>query len=371
MFCFQKYTRHLLRLTWVLKISSKVWVLKQTQSAMLCSVSHMTSHLCDECMKSTLLVVYHMLESILWLILPICSRTTRCQVVRFGPNTNILRQIVIILLLFLQLIPIPPFWTDGRPNKDEKLSKVPPLSHLPIHGIVQRTFEHVLPCRRTTPLYACEVSAIPVIFTAAPEQKYVIRTSLCTVQWLFHSLYIFFECIPNTRGQEMMQVRQYLRSSSISSTLEPNSASFWPFWKSENSKIYQKQQKNKMVNTIKWKKANTWFKRFKSRPQPLRRKNHRHEKTKNEQNWQKSQKMVKKTSKNSKSRPKHPGPISGKKSQTWKNAKNEEQSTKLTKKSNTCKKRSKTSKIETIKKQKKRKNEKRKKWKKEKNNTRF
>ena len=46
-------------------------------------------------------------------------------------------------------------------------------------------FEHVLPCRRTTLLFVREVFLIPVIFLLL-QQKCVIRTSLCTVQWLFH-----------------------------------------------------------------------------------------------------------------------------------------------------------------------------------------
>ena len=37
------------------------------------------NRLCNECMKSILIVVCHMPESILWLILQACLRTTRCQ----------------------------------------------------------------------------------------------------------------------------------------------------------------------------------------------------------------------------------------------------------------------------------------------------
>ena len=42
MFCLQNTQDTSWGWLWVLKISSKVWVLKQTQSAMLCRVSHMT-----------------------------------------------------------------------------------------------------------------------------------------------------------------------------------------------------------------------------------------------------------------------------------------------------------------------------------------
>ena len=60
---------------------------------------------------------------------------------------------------------------------------------LPIHSIVQHIFEHVLPCRRTTLLFVREVSAIPV-FSLLLQQKYVIRTLLCSIMASFglHSL---------------------------------------------------------------------------------------------------------------------------------------------------------------------------------------
>ena len=72
-----------------------------------------------------------------------------------------------------------------------------------IRSIAQRIFEHVLPCRRTTPRFVREVFAIPVI-SLLLQQKYVVRTFLCTVQWWPHLVRMPAECIPNTRGQEMM-----------------------------------------------------------------------------------------------------------------------------------------------------------------------
>ena len=175
MFCLQKYTRHLLRLTLSPQDLQQSLSLETNPvcNAVPCFPHDNIDdgHLSDECMKSTLRVVYHMLESILWLILPICSRTTRCQVVQFVPNTSISRQFVSKLLKILQLIPITPVWTDGRPNKDEKLCKVPPLSCLPVHSVTQNIFEHVLPCRLTTLRFVCEVFAIPVIFCCSAETR--------------------------------------------------------------------------------------------------------------------------------------------------------------------------------------------------------
>ena len=54
---------------WVLKISCKIGVLKQSQSALFCSITHITKllkiHMCDECKISNELIVCHKLWSIL------------------------------------------------------------------------------------------------------------------------------------------------------------------------------------------------------------------------------------------------------------------------------------------------------------------
>ena len=91
------------------------------------------SHSRDEYRKSALPIVCHIPESILWLILQACSRTTRCQVVQFVPRTRISRQFARKLLTILQLIQVPPVWIDDHLNKDAKLRDVAPLSLLPIH----------------------------------------------------------------------------------------------------------------------------------------------------------------------------------------------------------------------------------------------
>ena len=217
---------------WILKISRKIGVLQQTQSAMVCRFSHMT-------ILTKVICVWWMCEinrfrrlSHAWVhfVIDRASFFTdhRMSSLPIRAMYKHSKTIWSIILTSLLQIPILPLWTDGRPNKDEKLCKVAPQCHLQIHSIVQSTFDHVLPCRRTTALCAREVSAIPVIFLLL-QQTYVIRTSLCTVQRLFPSVCFLLECIPNTRGQEMMWVRQDQRSSSISSKLEPNSASFPPF----------------------------------------------------------------------------------------------------------------------------------------------
>ena len=94
--------------------------------------------LCDEYMKATLLVVYHMLESIFVTDLAnlftdenMSGRPIRAKYKHFKTICE-------------QTSDNSP--TDSnRPNKDEKLCKVALLSCLPIHKIAQRIFEHVLP----------------------------------------------------------------------------------------------------------------------------------------------------------------------------------------------------------------------------------
>ena len=128
-----------------------LWVLKSRLESLRLEITQVCSavscfprdniddnHLCDEHMKSTLPIVCHMPESILWLTVPIFLGPPRCQVVQSmqACQDN-------LYLTILQLIPIPPLWTDGHPNKDEKPCKFTLLSCLPIHGIAQQFFEHV------------------------------------------------------------------------------------------------------------------------------------------------------------------------------------------------------------------------------------
>ena len=109
-----------------------------------------------------------------------------------------------------------------------KLCTVAHFSCLPMHSIAQRIFEHVLPCRRTTPQFAREVFPISVIFLLL-QQKYLIQKHLlksfnyCFIQFAFT-----LSTSQKKHGQEMMWVRQHPHVSSSSSTWEPFSASFQP-----------------------------------------------------------------------------------------------------------------------------------------------
>ena len=64
---------------WVFKISSKIRVLKQSQSKLLWSVSHMTILFdsCDECKRSNVLNVCHKLWATWWQHVQVCPRTKK------------------------------------------------------------------------------------------------------------------------------------------------------------------------------------------------------------------------------------------------------------------------------------------------------
>ena len=160
------------------------------------------NHLCDECMKSTELNVCRKHLSILWLLLQSCLQTKECQVYQFVTNTNILRQSKRILLTILQMIPVPPSWSDGHPSKELRLCTTAlSLSFcLPIHSFVQRIF---FAWPGTTLQFLRDVSHTLAIFQLL-QQQFVIRTSFCTREKWFRSVCIHVGCIPNTRGQEMM-----------------------------------------------------------------------------------------------------------------------------------------------------------------------
>ena len=93
-------------LFWILKISCKIGVLKQSQSALYRNT--VCIHLCNE------IIVCHILRSILWSIVQICSLTIENLVFQFVPNTSILEQLESILLTILPRISILLLWNDSH-----------------------------------------------------------------------------------------------------------------------------------------------------------------------------------------------------------------------------------------------------------------
>ena len=149
------------------------------------------SHVCDECMKSILLIVCRMPESILWLLLQVCWPTTESLVFQVVPGTSMSRQIGDIFVAILQSIRVPLAWIDDHPNRDFKLCLTAPLSCLPARSIAQRIFEHVLPCRRTTRRFFAWSFSTPVIFhPAAIRDSNIFENSSTIISFGLHSRWV-------------------------------------------------------------------------------------------------------------------------------------------------------------------------------------
>ena len=193
MFCFQKYTRHLLKL--ILSPQSRHQSLSlgtiQVCNAVLCSPRGTTGvcHSCDECKKSTLPIVCDWSCTLVHWPKQVTTSNS-CQLsmsINLRANFWLLSNWFNFLLFELLIIQM-------------KMRNFVKLLHcllLPIHGIVQHIFERVPPCRKTTLLFVREFSAITVIFLLL-QLKYVTQTSSCAVQMIvsfgLHSRWVRPKC---------------------------------------------------------------------------------------------------------------------------------------------------------------------------------
>ena len=141
-------------------------------NAELCFPHHsvVCNHSCYECKKPTEPSVCRKPESILWLLLQVCWKTIKCLVYQFVPSTSISRQFVGIRWTMFPLIQVLLVWIDDHPSTDLKLCEAAPLFCVPTRSIAQRIFEHVLPCRRTTPPSLREAFSHPGNFSVAPPE---------------------------------------------------------------------------------------------------------------------------------------------------------------------------------------------------------
>ena len=183
MFCFQKYTIHFLRLTLNPqgRLQSLILEITQVCSAVPCSPHDNIddSHLCDEYSNSTLFVVYHMLESIVWLILPKfvhgpqdVRSSDSCQVQAFQDNlwANFWQFSDWFKFFLLELM----VWSCST-------------FLCAIRSIAQRIFEHVLPCRRTTPRFVREFFCHPGNFSVAHAEIRDSNILYCSMMASFGS----------------------------------------------------------------------------------------------------------------------------------------------------------------------------------------
>ena len=166
---------------WVLKIVSKVWVLKTIH---ICVIVPRFPH--DN-------VVWIHTWSTLWLVSQAWDvrSSNSCLV------SSSSRQFVCKPLTILQQIRVLPAWIDDHPRKDLKLWRIAPLSCLPIRNIAQRIFEHVLPypeTNRNTWLKHLRIQFndcfIRFPFTLSASQVYIVKT-WCGVRQCPHVHHLF------------------------------------------------------------------------------------------------------------------------------------------------------------------------------------
>ena len=140
---------------WILKISCKIGVLKQSQSALFRSVSHMTILFVFTCVMNVgdqtrqSFVTW----SIQWLIVQVCSLTMEYRVFQHVPSISISEQFESTLLTILPRISILLLWNDGHECMELILSRVAESSCLPLtipfHTFLGKTFHVIGPWRNT------------------------------------------------------------------------------------------------------------------------------------------------------------------------------------------------------------------------------
>ena len=177
---------------WILKISRKIGVLKQSQSALFCSVTHITILPVFTCVMN---VRYQSIQAFVTGFGPFGDRSCKFvhwpfeyQVFQYVPSISISEQFESILLTILPRISIL-LWNDGHQCMELILCGVVELSCSPTHNIVPHISWHALPCHKTTKKYADFPSM--VIFQLL-LQKFWIHTWFCNCQQylcLFHTVF--------------------------------------------------------------------------------------------------------------------------------------------------------------------------------------
>ena len=214
----------------IFKISRKVRVLKQSQSALLSSISHITMlfvfTLCDEYMKSIDSAVCHKLWSILWWIGAslftdhrISGRPIRAKYKHFR---TILRRYFgqfsnRFCFFFFEVVVIDA-WS-------RYFCCVVASSCLSTHNIVPHISWHDLPYRRTKKKYEDFPSMVVFQF---PPRKFVIQTWLCNCQQYLCLFHIVFEYIPEVHDQKKMLVLPNQLLYWVLSTSDQDFVSFQP-----------------------------------------------------------------------------------------------------------------------------------------------
>ena len=192
---------------WVLKISCKIGVLKQSESAMFGRLTHMTILSVFTCMMNiwnqSIQTFVTGLGPFLWWIVQVCSLTIEYRVVQVVPSIRISEHFESILVTIIQQISLLLLWSGGHRCMVWILCRVVVSSCLPTHNIVPRISLHDQPYHKTTMKYEDFEGMAVSLF---PPRKFAIRTWFCNCPQYLCLFGIFVECIPSTHDPRKMLV---------------------------------------------------------------------------------------------------------------------------------------------------------------------
>ena len=216
---------------WVLKISRKIGVLKQSQPALFASITQITILFVFTCVID---VRYQTILAFVTSFGPFRNRSCKfvhwpenirssnaCQVQAFSEQFE---RIFLTILLHFSILPL---WNDVYQCLELILCRVVESSCLPTRIIVPHISWHDLPCHKTTKSY--EAFASMVVSQFSPR-KFVIQTWFYNCQqylWLFH---IVFEYIPGFHDVGKMLVLPNQLLHWVLSTSDQCFVSFQPIW---------------------------------------------------------------------------------------------------------------------------------------------
>ena len=106
-------------------------------------------HMCDECKRSNDIIVSHMLWSMFWSIVQVCSLTIEYQVHQSELEKDISETFVSKRQIILQQIHFLRLQKDGHPSMALRLCFIAQLFYWQVRNIFPRISSRDLPCHRT------------------------------------------------------------------------------------------------------------------------------------------------------------------------------------------------------------------------------
>ena len=214
---------------WILKISREVRILKQSQSALFGSISHMKTLFVFTCVMNvwnqSIQAFVTGSGPFLWLIVQVCSLIMEYQVSWYMPSFYILEQFESILVTIHQQISFLLLWSDGHRCMEWILCRVVESSCSPTHNIV---FSHLFAWLSMSQK-KYEYFERTVISPLHPR-KFWIQTWFCNCQQYLCLFHIVFEYTPRKHDQGRMLALSNQPLCLVVSTSDQDFVSFQPIW---------------------------------------------------------------------------------------------------------------------------------------------